>query len=113
MISSILIDNIESFVNRIGVVYMDQISAMFGPYHSEDNIMWCIKQLSDDSRINYDAQEGILTRRQNVCVSDFGQKLLTEAAWLLSAMGEKQVREYWPTEYPAQRSDSARTVFMI
>ncbi len=102
MVSSILIDNIEHFVNELGVVHVEQVLTMFGEEHSEETILWCIKELSDDCKINYDFDRKILKRRQLVVEKDFKQKLITEAAWLLAHMGEKQVRDYCTLEYPFQ-----------
>lgn len=102
MVSSILVDNIFNFVNRLGVVSEEQIIKMFECSHGIDTIRYNIKYLISSNRINRKSDTNILMRRQSVCETDFGQKLLTQAAWLLSGMGEKQVREYFTVDYPSQ-----------
>jgi hypothetical protein len=102
MISSILVDNIFNFVNRIGVVSDEQIIKMFEVAHGIDTIKYNINHLVNDNKINRKSDTHMLMRRQSVCETDFGQKLLSQAAWLLAFMGEKQVREYFTIDYPAQ-----------
>lgn len=102
MVSSILVDNIFNFVNRLGVVPEEQIIKMFEANHGIDTIRYNIKYLVNANRINRKNDSNILLRRQSVCETDFGQKLLTQSAWLLVNMGEQQVRDYFPVEYPAQ-----------
>lgn len=102
MISSLLINNIFNLVNRIGVVHEEQIRRMFESKHGAETITWCIKELVNKSKIDIDFETRIIRRRQYVCETDFGQKLLTKAAWLLVGMGESQARDYWTTDYPSQ-----------
>lgn len=102
MINTVLSDNILNFINRIGVVHNEQIMQMFGAEHNPETIEWCIKSLISKSEIDYDFEKHLLKRRQMLSEDSFGQKLLTEAAWILSAMGETEVREYWVVDYPSQ-----------
>lgn len=101
MNTNILISNIEDFVNRIGVVHLEQVLLMFNS-HGKDTVVWCIKQLAGESRINYDPNNKLLKRRQLLSEKDLQQRLLTEAAWLLAHMGESKVRDYYPLNYPFQ-----------
>lgn len=102
MISNILFNNIYDFVSRIGVTDETQIYTMFGGVHGDETIRWCIKELLRKNKINMDRETGVITRRQSVSEDDFGQKLLTKAAWILAYMGETRVRDYMPIRYPSQ-----------
>ncbi len=102
MISTILVNNILEFVNRIGVVEENQVFTMFGMTHDVDTIDWCLRHLSRTNQINMDRERGIITRRQWVNESDFGQKLMTTATWVLAHMGETRVRDFFPVSYPSQ-----------
>ena len=102
MISSLLINNIYNFVNRIGVVHEEQIQRLFSVTHNAETISWCIKELVNKCKIDMDYTTRVIKRREYVCETDFSQKLLTQAAWLLVAMGESQIRDYWTTDYPSQ-----------
>ena len=102
MISNLLINNIEDYINRIGVVPETQIHVMFGATHGDEAIEWCCKALVADSRINFDKNDRVYSRRQNVDIDGFGQRLLTRAAWVLAHMKDSNVRDYWPLNYPNQ-----------
>ena len=115
MISNILFNNIYDFVMRIGVTDETQIYTMFGGVHGDETIRWCIKELLRKNKINMDRETGVITRRQSVSEDDFGQKLLTKAAWILAYMGETRVRDYMPIRYPSQMLiiDEDNTVYDV
>lgn len=102
MLSNELIVNIENFVNRIGIVHTEQIMHMFAKTHSKDPVLWCIKQLAAECRVNYDQKNELLRRRQILAEASLEQKLITRAAWVLAEMGEENILDYWVVKYPFQ-----------
>ena len=102
MISNELIVNIENFINRIGIVHTEQIMRMFAKTHSKDTVLWCIKQLAAECRINYDQKNELLWRRQILTEAYLEQKLIKRAAWGLTEMREEHVLDYWVVKYPFQ-----------
>lgn len=98
----VLKDSIYSFINKIGVTNMEQIRMMYGQTHDSETIKWCVKQLLIESLIDRDKETGNILRRGSVDPDDFQQKQSTVAAWLIAAMGDDAVREFFPADYPCQ-----------
>lgn len=102
MITNVLIENMYAFVKRIGAVTDKQLFRMFSEGHDQATVEFCLKTLLAENKIKRSQDSGLLIRRQSLIENDYGQILLTRAAWVLADMGERGVREYFPVNYPSQ-----------
>lgn len=102
MITNNLINNIQTYIRRVGIVPKTQLIKMFSDVDDLSMIDICITSLVANNVIKYDEKRELFFRRQSVSEKDFEQKLITEAAWLLADMGQSRVRDFFIVEYPSQ-----------
>lgn len=92
--------NIGRFIKTVGAVSEPQIYGMFRNL-DDKQIRMHLKGLLRDREVVLN-ENGLYVRRNAYGVSDFAQKKITRAAWVLSYIGEPQIAEFYVTQYPFQ-----------
>lgn len=99
MYTNKLKDKIEYFVRSLGQVELAQINYMFRDYDPHI-VEGCINRLVVEGRMF--KRDTLYTRSEGIIGSDFTQKLITKAAWVLCYYGGRRVIEYYVAQYPFQ-----------
>lgn len=90
---------IYDFISRVGSVTVEQTLMMFRD-HTPDTVLWHIKSFAYLRQV--EVKGNVIRVLRTSTISPFLQSQIMQAAWVLAARGENEIRSFFISEYPTQ-----------